>query len=479
LKEQVDSKPEGLECLINNENMKNFLILLFLAATSASLNAQDLIRLKSGEEMKVLIVDVSEKEIQYKKADNANSPIYAVTMEQVASYSKGNAVSNGDEQLKALQAQVKLLQEQIRRDSAYLKNIEARQDTLVVQSKSVNENLVKLEGTITTSQDSSRKSIEKKQDVITKQQDTISKRVDRILNSLDTMHVLLAQKDKEEAPRNWIPKKVGVGIDVSGLIGVGGSRYESFSRAVLFLSYTPTLNFRMEGEFAAAVATYYNYSGNQQYEGGYYFAGAIYGMKQRGPGNFYAGLKFINLPPFLFVTPTFGGEFIFGDRFSIGSEIGILFASHQGVTEVGVAFNRVLFRYYLFENTKSTKKSNYTQQTQQTQQTTSSPPVNTSTKSPAVTYTCASVKTGKFKMNNNIITRTENKQTQVNNKTGEKIEYNVIWLSDCEYELTRVDDAARKIKVKILSVDSTGYYCSYYDTTERQTFKARIDRFQE
>ena len=77
--------------------MKKFYIffaLLFLF--DFSLNAQDIIRLKTGEELKVSIVKVSEKEVEYKKLDNLDGPVYAVSKNQVASldFSKTEVNSN-------------------------------------------------------------------------------------------------------------------------------------------------------------------------------------------------------------------------------------------------------------------------------------------------------------------------------------------------------------------------------------------------
>lgn len=69
---------------------------------------------------------------------------------------------------------------------------------------------------------------------------------------------------------------------------------------------------------------------------------------------------------------------------------------------------------------------------------------------------CASIKDGNFKVLYLKIERKGDVQFQTNLKTGERTEFNVKWLSDCEYELSR---DGKVMKVKIVSADENGYEC--------------------
>ena len=44
--------------------------------------------------------------------------------------------------------------------------------------------------------------------------------------------------------------------------------------------------------------------------------------------------------------PTIGGEYIFGEHFSIGSEIGFPFAIAKKDAVIGFGFNRLILRFY-------------------------------------------------------------------------------------------------------------------------------------
>jgi len=44
--------------------------------------------------------------------------------------------------------------------------------------------------------------------------------------------------------------------------------------------------------------------------------------------------------------PTIGGEYIFGEHFSIGSEIGFPFAIANKDAAIGFGFNRLILRFY-------------------------------------------------------------------------------------------------------------------------------------
>jgi uncharacterized membrane protein YsdA (DUF1294 family) len=72
---------------------------------------------------------------------------------------------------------------------------------------------------------------------------------------------------------------------------------------------------------------------------------------------------------------------------------------------------------------------------------------------------CTSVHIGKFESENLIIERTANKQAQTNKKTGQKKEFAVEWINDCEYVLTSMADSKEQISVKITAVNPGEYGC--------------------
>jgi hypothetical protein len=67
-------------------------ILILLSLTSLSLYAQDLIKFKSGKELKVSIIEEGTDIIKYREFENPTGPVYSVGRDKVDSikYKKGN-----------------------------------------------------------------------------------------------------------------------------------------------------------------------------------------------------------------------------------------------------------------------------------------------------------------------------------------------------------------------------------------------------
>ena len=74
--------------------MKNILLLTALIIFGYA-NAQDVIRFNNGEELKVKVYQVTEKEISYKKIGNLDGPEFVVSVSRVSSIS----YENGGEEL--------------------------------------------------------------------------------------------------------------------------------------------------------------------------------------------------------------------------------------------------------------------------------------------------------------------------------------------------------------------------------------------
>lgn len=67
-----------------------FFIFLF-AASSLSINSQDLLKLKSGRELKVNVIEENNTEVKYKEFENPAGPVYTITRDKIETikYKKG------------------------------------------------------------------------------------------------------------------------------------------------------------------------------------------------------------------------------------------------------------------------------------------------------------------------------------------------------------------------------------------------------
>ncbi len=72
---------------------------------------------------------------------------------------------------------------------------------------------------------------------------------------------------------------------------------------------------------------------------------------------------------------------------------------------------------------------------------------------------CVSVHDGDFITGDLKISRKGNKQVQKDGRFGANKAYQVEWLSDCEYSLTRVGRDEPELLVKITAVNDTAYEC--------------------
>jgi hypothetical protein len=63
--------------------MKKSLLLLILLLNFARIHAQDIIILKSGDEIKSMVVEVLSDQIKYKKFENKQGPSYGIEKSKV------------------------------------------------------------------------------------------------------------------------------------------------------------------------------------------------------------------------------------------------------------------------------------------------------------------------------------------------------------------------------------------------------------
>jgi len=62
---------------------KIFLIFIAVIAFGISVNAQDVIILKNGDDIQAIVQEIGENEIKYKKFDNANGPVYTMKKSEI------------------------------------------------------------------------------------------------------------------------------------------------------------------------------------------------------------------------------------------------------------------------------------------------------------------------------------------------------------------------------------------------------------
>lgn len=94
---------------------------------------------------------------------------------------------------------------------------------------------------------------------------------------------------------------------------------------------------------------------------------------------------------------------------------------------------------------------------------------------PKAGISCVQQKDGVFKVLHLKIERKGDVQFQTDLKTGERMEFKVKWLSDCEYEISR---DGKVMKVKIVSSDANGYDC-YTLMRGMTSRKQRVERINE
>jgi len=93
----------------------------------------------------------------------------------------------------------------------------------------------------------------------------------------------------------------------------------------------------------------------------------------------------------------------------------------------------------------------------------------------ADSVSCQTVKEGYFLLDNYIIKRQENIQTETDRITKDSSTSRVNWISECEYELINITDSTDVTRVKIISVTKAVYKCismkSGRTTTHELTIK--------
>lgn len=94
--------PENLLRNLSDTALKTFriitVILVLAFGSSVSLNAQDILKLKSGKEMKVSIIEEDADIIKYREYENPAGPVYSIKKELVESvkYKKGDRGTQAD-----------------------------------------------------------------------------------------------------------------------------------------------------------------------------------------------------------------------------------------------------------------------------------------------------------------------------------------------------------------------------------------------
>ena len=117
---------------VNRKVIRFFLCILILTGSLYTTSfAQDLLKMKSGREIKVSIVEETNDVIKYREYENQSGPVYSITRDKIESitYKKGNRESQNakpKEEVAALETpSVTNINQQltVKKKFVYLKNI--------------------------------------------------------------------------------------------------------------------------------------------------------------------------------------------------------------------------------------------------------------------------------------------------------------------------------------------------------------------
>ncbi len=95
------------------------------------------------------------------------------------------------------------------------------------------------------------------------------------------------------------------------------------------------------------------------------------------------------------------------------------------------------------------------------------------------TLDCSGIKEGTFQIDNLLIKRHGNRQIQTYAGADTMEEYEITWLSNCEYSLVSTDGKNDFIKVKITSVSENGYECYVLSANGKYVAGYKIKRLKE
>ncbi len=321
------------------------------------LNAQDLIVLKNGEEIKAKIIRISDSEIEYKKYINPTGPDYVLKSDKVImiKYQNGNKDifdQKDSDQLNSNTISKSNEKNNTPDDSTKASELKNQQALIIKQNEVIIKNLDELNNK-QLKQDSIVKSdatklqerISKQQAAIEKNRDESNKLTKQMLDSIAKTNKLLVDKTEHKSD-NWKPKPVGFGINLSGLLGIDANQSLAYTPNVIYLNFNLNKNFRIEAEVAGIFLKDTTPVLNQ------FFGISMFGMWQKRKINYYTGLKVMGFYEktkdiTTVLSPIIGSEYIFGERFSLGIEIGVAKYMNTEHKEWVVGFNRVIFRFYL------------------------------------------------------------------------------------------------------------------------------------
>lgn len=89
--------------------IKTITFIIFFTLLSASANSQDLLKLKSGREIKVEIIEESSADVKYKEFENPSGPVYTITRDKIETikYKKGGRETQESEAKESKKATIK------------------------------------------------------------------------------------------------------------------------------------------------------------------------------------------------------------------------------------------------------------------------------------------------------------------------------------------------------------------------------------
>jgi len=336
--------------------MRITFLILFICAFRIHAKAQDIITLLNGNNIQAKITEISSDKIKYKKYSNLDGPIYDISNNEVASIKYQNGTfelitqpvinnsqqpsvnQNRDDNIdKILEQILSVVKIQARRDSVLRIELKEMQEQLNKQNEQYNNAIIDISG-------SKNKTDTTHQGVLKEIQENSKEQKYQLIEAVKAVKEINSAFLDAEDEKNmkWKPKPIAFGVDLLSMLFPKSSvLYETFAPSVIVLSLTPYRHIKIETEFAGAFSTGVVATS--------YFALGLGGMWQGRTTNFYAGVKgmFYSGVKTTVINPNIGAEYIFGNRFSIGSEIGFPFIIDGDTKAISIGFNRVFLKFYL------------------------------------------------------------------------------------------------------------------------------------
>lgn len=196
--------------------MKRFfpslLLLFFFSDFSFS---QDIIVYRSGQEIKVVLIKITEQEIVFKRYGISDSPEYTVRKDQVSAIKFANGTteslsvsSAGNNDL------IKTLENKIKQDSITLLEFKNIQQNSNLQNKELLESINALAENLTKNNEQLLEELKKQHSETIEQSKEATEQSRQISGNIAQLNHALTNKKSDDEETDWIPPWVGLGLDI-------------------------------------------------------------------------------------------------------------------------------------------------------------------------------------------------------------------------------------------------------------------------